>query len=57
VLVLKYFNGMTVPQIAESTGWRPGTVMSRLYRAMAALRDAVTASEGMVSSRPLRREV
>lgn len=47
VLVLKYFNEMTVPEIAESTGWKRGTVMSRLHRAMAALRDAVAASEGL----------
>ena len=45
VLVLKYFNDMTVPEISESTGWKKGTVMSRLHRAMAALRDAVAASE------------
>ena len=45
VLVMKYFNEMTVPEISESTGWKPGTVMSRLHRAMAALRDAVAANE------------
>lgn len=56
VLVLKYFNEMTVPQIVESTGWKPGTVMSRLHRATAALRDAVAARERTTSRRPLREE-
>ncbi len=50
VLVLKYFNDMTVPEISDSTGWKKGTVMSRLHRATAALRDAVAASEGLVPS-------
>ncbi len=56
VLVLKYFNDMSVPEISESTGWRQGTVKSRLHRAMAALRDAVAASEGLVSNRPVKEE-
>ncbi len=51
VLVLKYFHDMTVPQISDSTGWKRGTVMSRLHRATAALRDAVAASEGFVDPR------
>jgi RNA polymerase sigma-70 factor (ECF subfamily) len=45
VLVLRYFNDMSLPEIAESTGWRLGTVKSRLHRATAALRDAVAARE------------
>ena len=47
VVVMKYFNEMTVPEISESTGWKPGTVMSRLHRAMAALRDAVAMNESV----------
>ncbi len=45
VLVLRFFNDLSLPEIAESTGWRVGTVKSRLHRATAALRDAVAASE------------
>jgi RNA polymerase sigma-70 factor (ECF subfamily) len=41
VLVLRYFNDLTVQEIADSTGWRLGTVKSRLSRATAALRDVV----------------
>ncbi len=50
VLVMKYFNEMTVPEISESTGWKPGTVMSRLHRATAALRDAVAAGSASYSA-------
>ena len=46
VLVLRFFNDLSLPEIAESTGWRMGTVKSRLHRATAALRDAVAASAG-----------
>lgn len=45
VLVLRFFNDLSLPEIAESTGWRVGTVKSRLHRATSALRDAVAASE------------
>lgn len=45
VLVLRFFNDLSLPEIAESTGWRKGTVKSRLHRATVALRDAVTATE------------
>ena len=51
VLVLRFFNDLTVPEISESTGWKKGTVMSRLHRATAALRDAVAASEGFAEPR------
>ncbi len=46
VLVLRFFNDLSLPEIAESTGLREGTVKSRLHRATAALRDAVTATAG-----------
>ena len=45
VLVLRFFNDLSLPEIAESTGLREGTVKSRLHRATGALRDAVAASE------------
>ncbi len=34
VVVLRFFSELTVPEIAEATGWRQGTVKSRLSRAM-----------------------
>ncbi len=34
VVVLRFFSELTVPEIAEATGWRQGTVKSRLFRAM-----------------------
>ena len=55
VLVLRFFNDLSLPEIAESTGWRVGTVKSRLHRATAALRDAVAASEGSPTS-PVKEE-
>ncbi len=50
VLVLRFFNDLSLTEIAESTGWRMGTVKSRLHRAAVALRDAVAASEGSFTS-------
>ncbi len=50
VLVLRFFNELTLPEIAESTGWRVGTVKSRLHRATAALRDAVAAGSASYSA-------
>lgn len=45
VLVLRYFNDLSLPEIAESTGWRMGTVKSRLHRATGALRNEMVALE------------
>jgi RNA polymerase sigma-70 factor (ECF subfamily) len=45
VIVLRFFDEMSLAEIAESTGWRSGTVKSRLHRALSALRDAVTGSD------------
>jgi RNA polymerase sigma-70 factor (ECF subfamily) len=39
VVVLRFFEQMTVREIASATGWREGTVKSRLSRAIATLRD------------------
>ena len=44
-LVLRYYEDLSLPEIAEHTGWRMGTVKSRLHRAIAALRDAVESAE------------
>jgi len=41
VVVLRYYEQMTVPEIANTTGWREGTVKSRLSRAMTTLRDTL----------------
>ena len=41
-VVLRFYGGYSVPEIAEATGWREGTVKSRLHRAMRALRDGLS---------------
>ena len=43
ILVLRHFQGLTVPQIAETLGIAEGTAKSRLHYAMAALRAALDA--------------
>lgn len=40
-LLLRYFTGLTVPEVAHALGWREGTVKSRLHRALRHLRDAL----------------
>jgi len=37
-LVLRYYAELSVPEIARATGWRDGTVKSRLHRALARMR-------------------
>ena len=39
VVALRYFAGLTVPDVAHSLGIREGTVKSRLHRALAVLRE------------------
>ncbi len=39
VVALRYFAGLTVPEVARALGVREGTVKSRLYRALALLRQ------------------
>jgi RNA polymerase sigma-70 factor (ECF subfamily) len=45
VLVLYYYVGMPIPQIAETLGIPKGTAHSRLFRALEALRAAIAADE------------
>lgn len=45
VVVLRFFAGLTVPQVAEATGVREGTVKSRLHRALGQLRDQLTTGD------------
>lgn len=56
VLVLRFYNDLSLTEISESTGWRVGTVKSRLHRATAALRDAVSADISPFFDKPLREE-
>lgn len=39
VLVLRFWEDLTVPQIAECTGVAEGTIKSQISRGLAALRD------------------
>jgi len=41
VVALRFYEQLSVPEIAAATGWREGTVKSRLSRAMATLRDTL----------------
>ena len=51
VLVLRHYLDLSPDEIAESSASRPGTIRSRLFYAMKALRAALEADE-----RPIRRE-
>ena len=50
VVVFRFFDEMSLDEIAESIGWRVGTVKSRLHRALSALRGAVSDSDHMLAS-------
>ncbi len=41
VVMLRYFTGLSVPEIAYGLGCREGTVKSRLHRALAQLRQTI----------------
>ena len=43
-VVLRYFAGLTVPEVAGTLGVREGTVKSRLHRALAVLRQQLEES-------------
>ena len=47
-IVLRYYAELTAPEIAQTLGWREGTVRSRLHRAMARLRPLL--NEGDVQA-------
>ncbi len=49
VLVLRYYEGLSDPEIAEALGCRPGTVRGYASRALAALRIELSTSEGVLS--------
>ena len=44
-ILLRYYSGLRVPEIARALGWRQGTVKSRLHRALGALRQALLNDE------------
>ena len=44
VVALRYFAGLTVPEVARALGVREGTVKSRLHRALAILRQQMDES-------------
>ncbi|MYC36020.1 MAG: RNA polymerase sigma factor [Chloroflexi bacterium] len=44
VVALRYFAGLTVPEVARALGVREGTVKSRLHRALAILRQQLEES-------------
>ena len=44
VVALRYFAGLTVPEVARTLGVREGTVKSRLHRALAILRQQLDES-------------
>lgn len=39
VVILHYYMDMSLAEVSEATGWRPGTVRSRLSRALGKLRE------------------
>ncbi len=41
VVMLRYFTGLSVPQLAEVVGYPEGTVKSRLHRALRQLKDVI----------------
>ena len=51
VLVLRYYAGMDIPEIADVLGLRTGTVGSRLHYAARALRSAIDAAARQSSDR------
>ena len=55
VVALRYFAGLTVPEMARSLGVREGTVKSRLHRALAILRQQL-AESGQETPEPSGRQ-
>jgi RNA polymerase sigma-70 factor (ECF subfamily) len=46
-VVLRYWADLTVDEIARRTGWRSGTVKSRLHRALGFMRSRLAAPKGV----------
>ena len=55
VVALRYFAGLTVPEMAKTLGVREGTVKSRLHRALALLRQQL-AESGLETPEPSGRQ-
>ena len=55
VVALRYFAGLTVPEMAKTLGVREGTVKSRLHRALAILRQQL-AESGQETPEPSGRQ-
>jgi RNA polymerase sigma-70 factor (ECF subfamily) len=51
ILVLRYFQGLTLPEVADALGIAEGTAKSRLHYAMAALRAALDADSRAVAQK------
>jgi len=51
ILVLRHFQGLTLPEVADALGIAEGTAKSRLHYAMAALRAALDADSRPVASK------
>jgi RNA polymerase sigma-70 factor (ECF subfamily) len=51
ILVLRYFQGLTLPEVADALGIAEGTAKSRLHYAMAALRAALDADSRAVAAK------
>ena len=47
-VVLRYWADLTVDEIARRTGWRAGTVKSRLHRAIELMRARISSPQGVV---------
>jgi RNA polymerase sigma-70 factor (ECF subfamily) len=57
VLVLHYYVGLSVPAVAETLGIPLGTAQSRLGRALATLREAMTSEARMHATRVERGQI
>ena len=51
ILVLRFFQGLTLPEVADALGIAEGTAKSRLHYAMAALRAALDADSRAVAQK------
>jgi RNA polymerase sigma factor (sigma-70 family) len=51
-IVLRYFGHLTIPEISAATGWREGTVKSRIHRALKEMRESDLGEQLGVVVRP-----